>query len=142
MQQLNGHETINTKLALNTSQTNIDLEAENRNLSPIYSRVFKSLLNNKNDEKFQNQQEEDDELTYRNDDDTDIKSIEEEEEDDEIQNQEDENKLNLNSYQTNNYMYLLNADEECNQTFESQSNQDDTNNNNNKLDDDYFMPKY
>jgi hypothetical protein len=149
MQQLNGHETINTKLGLNTSQPNIDVEIENGNLSPIYSRVFKSLNNNKNDSKLQAKQEEDDdELTYKNDDHTDIKSIEEEDDDDQIENldddilnEDDENKLNFNSYQTNNYMYLLNAEEECNQTFESQSNQDDTNNIN-KLDDHYFMPKY
>jgi hypothetical protein len=135
MQQLNGNETINTKLGLNTSQTDIDLEIENRNLSPIYSRVFKSS-NNKNEkqidqQKEQEEEEDDDELTYKNDDLTDIKSIEEEDEikdiedDDLMLNDENENeKLNLNSYQTNNYMYLLNADEECNQTFESQPNQD------------------
>ena len=156
MQQLNGNETINTKLGINTSQTDIDHEIENRNLSPIYSRVFKSS-NNKNEKQLpiDQQEEDDDELTYKNDDLTDIKSIEEEDDDnDEIKNIEDDimlndenenEKLNLNSYQTNNYMYLLNAEEECNQTFESQSNQDDTNNNintNSKLDENYFMPKY
>ena len=138
MQQLNGNETINTKLGINTSQTDIDHEIENRNLSPIYSRVFKSS-NNKNEKQLpidqQQEQEEDD-------DNDEIKNIE----DDIMLNDENENEeLNLNSYQTNNYMYLLNAEEECNQTFESQSNQDDTNNNintNSKLDDNYFMPKY
>jgi hypothetical protein len=170
MQQLNENQTINTNLTLNVPEMDHQLNDQDilvdANLSPIYSRVFKSKLLDKsvleemNEEKSTlndyglTENEQDYGQAHRDD-----NRIQTDNDETLSQKEEDEmlietKKIDLNAYSTNNYMYLMNA-EDCDQTFESQTIQDSeshinkASNNRSKTDDEktkpedhYFMPNY
>lgn len=115
MQKLNNNQTINTKIPaspqlLKVITTDSSELSTNLDFSPIYSKVFKSS-NNKNGISKISELDDDDESK------TPINSNSDEEE---------FSKKDLTSFKPNNYMYL-NTDE-CDQTFESRSNDDNQSN--------------